>query len=92
MSNNLDLYRFYVGWCRYSGGSSTPWVACAIYSDGSVNSEKMAEAFYDLDGGDTEASDAMEFIEKNSEVYVFANTPSEAIKLVEHKVLQQLID
>ena len=90
MNNNLDLYRFYVGWYRYSGGSTTPWIACAIQSDGCVDAEKMAEAFYDLDSGDTDASNALEFIEKNAEVYVFANSPSEAIKQVEQQILQRL--
>ena len=90
MSNNLDLYRFYVGWYRYSGGSA-PWVACAIYSDGNVDAEKIAEAFYDLDSSDMDASNALEFIKKNAEIHVFANTPSEAIKLVEQNILQRLI-
>ena len=90
MNNNLDLYRFFVGWCRYSGGFSTPWIACAIYSGGSADAEEMADAFYNLDAGDTEASDALEFIKKNADIHVFSSSPSEAIKMVEQQVLQRL--
>ena len=86
----LNIYRFYVGWYRYSGSSSTPWIACAIYSDSNVDPETMAANFYDLDAGDTDAIDAFEFIQKNAEVYALADSPSEAIKLVEQKVLERL--
>ena len=50
----------------------------------------MAANFYDLDAGDTDAIDAFEFIQKHAEVYALADSPSEAIKLVEQKVLERL--
>ncbi|WP_111860706.1 hypothetical protein [Acinetobacter sp. CFCC 10889] len=92
MINNLDLYRFYVGWYRYSGNNNLPWIACAIYSEGGADAENMAESFNNLDSDDTEASNALEFIENNAEFYMWAKTPSEAIRLVEQKVLQRLND
>lgn len=87
--NLLDLYRFYVGWYRYSGSSKKTWIACAIYSDGRVDPEVMAEKFYDLDSGDTDAGQALDYVMAHAEHYAWGETPSAAIQAVENLVLEK---
>lgn len=90
VSKNLDLYRFFVGWFRYSGASDKPWVACAIYSDGNVDAEVMADKFYDLDAGDTDASWALDYIMANADCYAWGETPAIAMQAVEAMVTEKL--
>ena len=81
--NNTYLgstYRFYVGWYRYSGGDSKPWVAAAIDID---KSDNFPEKFDDLDAGDTDAILALDYIKENADFYARGESPSKALQAIE---------
>ena len=78
-------YSFYVGWMRYSGGSSKSWIAAAVYNDAS---DGFAEKFESLDDGDHDALRALEYIKKNADYFAFGETPSLALKGVEDQITE----
>lgn len=76
-------YKFYIGYMRYGGG----WLVGAShheYSDG------LAEAFDDLDAGDFDASQALEYIKEHAKFYSHGDTPSQALKSVEDQISEYI--
>lgn len=50
----------------------------------------MADKFYDLDAGDTDASWALDYIMANADCYAWGETPAIAMQAVEAMVTEKL--
>ncbi|WP_336142011.1 hypothetical protein [Acinetobacter sp. 102] len=82
-STAFSNYKFYIGRMRYGGG----WLVGASHND---VGDELAEAFDDLDAGDFDASQALEYIKEHAKFYSHGDTPSQALKSVEDQITEYI--